>query len=457
MGPAEPAIRVVGSIDSDGAIRLAEELSALSDDGKKVLDLLKSVRKIGHSDLLRRLSYRLNAKQLKLVLDTLLELGGIVETSKAGAKYYQYVGRLKAAGAAVGCLSQQDLAKQEEKPVHIGEDRLWAFQGRCVVVDGESVPEPKALELEIKKAVYQDILDARDSEQKLQQQVERLEKRVGNLGARTQKSTDRASSEHLEVQRRSEIFSHIRGIWLKGIPEELVRQEFVGTLVKEYGYSLDQMAEELTVPEPGAGQARADIVLWRSVEDKEKKESPGIVVECKADEKPIRSPGRQAKNYARLTVARYLVAHNERQTKCWRVSHRKMEVELREAEDIPKAEALKVEFLESRLMETIGRKDSPWPEKVKAKLELHKVKCNQHGAAVKGHGGGWSLGDTARQIGEAISTVAEDIKLAKVIARYPQLASAKNKLTALGEYQRMVDERIIERLPPLGFENAEDV
>lgn len=67
-------------------------------------------------------------------------------------------------------------------------------------------------------------------------------------------------------------------------PEELVRQEFVCKLVNEYGYSLDQMKEEvlLTTSSRGTGKARADIVVWKTKEEKEADKIAFLVVELKA-------------------------------------------------------------------------------------------------------------------------------------------------------------------------------
>ena len=58
-------------------------------------------------------------------------------------------------------------------------------------------------------------------------------------------------------------------------PEEKVRQEYIVKLVNEYGYSLDQMAQEIKVnnSQRGQGKARADIVIWKSKKDKDEKQS----------------------------------------------------------------------------------------------------------------------------------------------------------------------------------------
>jgi len=49
----------------------------------------------------------------------------------------------------------------------------------------------------------------------------------------------------LSIQEKdNKIFSHIRKIWLIKTPEEIVRQNYLLTLINEYGYSLDQKSKE---------------------------------------------------------------------------------------------------------------------------------------------------------------------------------------------------------------------
>lgn len=118
---------------------------------------------------------------------------------------------------------------------------------------------------------------------------------------------------------KGRIWSHIRQGWFVEFPEEVVRQEFVCRLVNDYGFSLDQMGEELEV-ERGRQSAEADIVLWRTVQDKRDAKPPLIVVECKADNVTI-SPKDygQGESYARIVDAPFFVTHNNRETRFWRV------------------------------------------------------------------------------------------------------------------------------------------
>ena len=52
--------------------------------------------------------------------------------------------------------------------------------------------------------------------------------------------------------------------WLTATPEEIVRQRTVCWLVNQYGYSLDQISQELPVVkgQRGKGRARADVAVW---------------------------------------------------------------------------------------------------------------------------------------------------------------------------------------------------
>ena len=140
--------------------------------------------------------------------------------------------------------------------------------------------------------------------------------------------------------RPNQIFSKVRQKWVALTPEEKVRQEFLGVLLSEYGYTIDQIAEEEEVTGRGSGHARADFVIWRTVQDKQDSKPPLIVVECKSDNVTIRKEDYgQGDNYARLTNASFFVTHNTRETRFWRVRKDRMPGYLEEIESIPKADA----------------------------------------------------------------------------------------------------------------------
>ena len=99
----------------------------------------------------------------------------------------------------------------------------------------------------------------------------------------------------------NKIYSPIRDKWLILTPEEQVRQNYVCRLVNFYGYDISQIGEELKVNNShrGQGKARADLVIWKSKEDKQKKKAAFIVVECKAENVTIRQEDYyQGANYA---------------------------------------------------------------------------------------------------------------------------------------------------------------
>lgn len=147
------------------------------------------------------------------------------------------------------------------------------------------------------------------------------------------------NAPELAVRRKDgKIFSHARQKWLEETPEERVRQEYLLVLVNEYGYSLDQIGEEEPVTGRGSGQARADFLIWRSMQDRTDGKNPLVVVECKADNVTIRERDYfQGDNYARLANARFFVTHNNHETKYWRVLHDRMPKTLEEIENIPHA------------------------------------------------------------------------------------------------------------------------
>ena len=88
----------------------------------------------------------------------------------------------------------------------------------------------------------------------------------------------------------NKIFAPLKNKELVLTPEERVRQEYICRLVDNYGYALNQMAQEVQVNNShrGQGKARADIVIWRSEADKKDDASAVIVEECKAEYITIR-------------------------------------------------------------------------------------------------------------------------------------------------------------------------
>ncbi len=146
---------------------------------------------------------------------------------------------------------------------------------------------------------------------------------------------------NIEIKKEDgKIFSFIRGKWLVCKPEEEVRQKCVCMLVNVFGYSLDQMSEEFQVNNAhrGQGQARADIVVWKSEEEKREGRAAFIVVECKAENVKIHEEDYfQGFNYAARAGASFFITYNNREIKYFSVDKEFAPKKLNEIVTIPKA------------------------------------------------------------------------------------------------------------------------
>lgn len=143
--------------------------------------------------------------------------------------------------------------------------------------------------------------------------------------------------------KKNKIYAPIKGKWLIKTPEEEVRQTYIERLVKHYGFSHDQMGQEISVSNSsrGQGRARADIVVWKSKADKEKLNSPVIVVECKAENITIREEDCfQGLNYASWVNADFFVTTNLKETRIFKVLKGKIPDRLEEIIDIPDAKSI---------------------------------------------------------------------------------------------------------------------
>ena len=133
----------------------------------------------------------------------------------------------------------------------------------------------------------------------------------------------------------NKIFAPLKNKWLVYKPEEEVRQKYICRLVDSYGYSLEQMAQELQVTnsQRGLGAARADIVIWRN---KETNKYPLIVVECKAESVTIHKEDYyQGMNYASWAHANFFVTTNLKETRIFKIVEGEIPNKLEEVVDIP--------------------------------------------------------------------------------------------------------------------------
>lgn len=134
-----------------------------------------------------------------------------------------------------------------------------------------------------------------------------------------------------------------KDVWLMLKPEEQVRQEYICRLVNNYGFSLEQMAQEIQVSnsQRGQGRAMADIVIWRNAKDKIENNSPIIVVECKAEHITVREEDYfQGYNYASWAGADFFVTTNLKETRIFKVVKGKIPKKLEEVVNIPDAKII---------------------------------------------------------------------------------------------------------------------
>lgn len=159
----------------------------------------------------------------------------------------------------------------------------------------------------------------------------------------------------MEIQiKDNKIYAPLKEKWLVLKPEEEVRQKYICRLVNNYGFSLEQMAQEEKVnnSQRGQGRAMADIVIWKSKEDKEDRNSPVIVVECKAESITVREEDYfQGYNYASWAGAEFFVTTNLKETKIFKVVKGKIPKNLEEIIDIPKADIINDEKEIKNLLE----------------------------------------------------------------------------------------------------------
>lgn len=145
----------------------------------------------------------------------------------------------------------------------------------------------------------------------------------------------------LEVQEKDgKIYCPLKKAWHISTPEERVRQYYIAILANKYGYSLKQMEQELKVnnSKRGQGKARADIVIWKSEQDKKDKKAAFIVVECKAENVKVRVEDYyQGFNYASWAHAEFFVTTNEKETKYFNVDPAYLPQKLDEVVAIPTA------------------------------------------------------------------------------------------------------------------------
>jgi DNA modification methylase len=119
------------------------------------------------------------------------------------------------------------------------------------------------------------------------------------------------------------------------------------------------------------------------------------------------------------------------------------------SQDVSEDEAERI-----HIHENLKRANLEWWAVCEMEAKLHELRRKQHGVGRQGAKVGWSLRDTAQELGMGFGNLSEDIKLAEACQADPQLKKIKDKVTArrfiLKKAQRMNTED--EALAPVDFE-----
>ena len=159
--------------------------------------------------------------------------------------------------------------------------------------------------------------------------------------------------------KNGKLFAILKNKWLEATPEEIVRQKFIAKLIDEYGYSHEQMAQEMKVSNSkrGTGKAQADIVVWKTKEDKNQNKQAFLVIECKAPNVKLKLEDcYQGMNYATWSRAKIFAVYNDKELQVYKIDDSKIPIMIdafKPINDIPKAnEILDENKLEEFLQKT---------------------------------------------------------------------------------------------------------
>jgi hypothetical protein len=73
----------------------------------------------------------------------------------------------------------------------------------------------------------------------------------------------------------------------------------------------------------------------------------------------------------------------------------------------------------------------PWQELVLQTEAYHKLQQEKFGSGISGTKAGWSIRDTAKQLGKSVGWVCETLQLAKELKTKPKLLSLEDRQSAL--------------------------
>ena len=116
----------------------------------------------------------------------------------------------------------------------------------------------------------------------------------------------------------NKIVCYIRGVEIIETPEEKVRQEYVRRLVEEYGYPKELIDVEVPIQLGRDESKRADIVVYRSKQDRERRENHNIIIECKEPDVKYPDGEKQLRSYTNSTTAQIGVWTNGIEFRYWK-------------------------------------------------------------------------------------------------------------------------------------------
>ena len=138
-------------------------------------------------------------------------------------------------------------------------------------------------------------------------------------------------------------------------------------------------------------------------------------------------------------------------------------LKMTEIEVTYKKDLTTIEKMEIELEENLMRKNFSWQEEVSGKQQVHKLKQQIHGAAVKGHDteGTWKVKDTAVALGESVGSVSMDLQLARGMKAFPALMKEKSKTAAFKKLKQLqegiLQEELSKRIKSSGAVERPDV
>lgn len=137
----------------------------------------------------------------------------------------------------------------------------------------------------------------------------------------------------------NKIYAPILGKWVNLTPEEKLKQEFIIRLINHYGYSLEQLGQDVVIKD----RYKADIGIWRNESEKKKNKIPSIIIaaQCKAEHITINAEDYLiGYNFASSVKADFFIATNLKETKIFYIKDEPLDRKLERLQDIPKAQLI---------------------------------------------------------------------------------------------------------------------